>query len=377
VGVDRVETCISPYDYWHDRYQAYYREGLRRYLCQQGERLDVRSIPRFPKVLALLRAVRNSSRVRGAFGPAAPSVHRSLDRFATMLGGKRSAPWGLFHPLVGQYQFHIDGVQTRVCLDASDSGNICSPELLEQCDLYLKTNYWKGRQYDPRVVPFYNGNPLILSHLGRLRSMRSRPAEYDFCFVVRVWGGRDEVEGVEHNIRLLEAAARVPGRKFLHAYLVAGDTAALSERLFKQGIRCSTSPLPLKELWRIGAASRLNIIRLGMHACVPWRMIDLLALGACPVLDQPPLTVWPEPLREGAHFLHLSAVATPGACMADERAYSDIPARLKQFLADDRLIQEIRANAADYFDQHLTPEAVGRCFFDIVRERTPGRAVVP
>jgi hypothetical protein len=376
-GVVRVETCISPYDYWHDRYQAYYREGLLRYLSQQGERLEVRSIPRFPKVLALLRAVRNSSRVRRALGPAAPSLHRSLDRFAGMLGGKRSASSGLFHPLVGQYQFYFDGAQARVCLDASDSGNICSPELLEQSDVYLKTNYWKGRLYDSRVVPFYNGNPLILPHIGRLRSMRSRPPEYDFCFVVRVWGGRDEVEGVEHNIRLLEAAARAPGRKFLHAYLVAGDTAALEERLRKQGITCSTAPLPLKELWRIAAVSRLNMIRLGMHACVPWRMIDLLALGACPVLDQPVLTVWPEPMREGVHFLHLGAVATPGACMANERAYSDIPARLEQFLTDDRLVREIRANAADYFDRHLAPEAVGRCFFETVLNHTARRAVVP
>jgi hypothetical protein len=376
-GVVSVETCISPYDYSHDRYQAYYREGLRRYLSQRGERLRVRSIPRFPKVLTLLRAARNSSRLRRAFGPLAPRLHSSLDRFAATLGGKRPAPSGFFHPLVGQYQFRFDGVQARICLDASDSGDICSPELLEQSDLYLKTNYWKARRYDSRVIPFYNGNPLILPHIGRLRSMRPRPAEFDFCFVVRVWGGRDEVEGVEHNIRLLEAAARAPGRKFLLAYLVAGDTAALGERLRKQGITCSTTPLRLKELWRIAAASRLNIIRLGMHACVPWRMTDMLALGACPVLDQPPLTVWPEPLREGVHFLQLGALATPGACIADERAYSDIPARLEQVLADDRLVREIRANAADYFDRHLAPEAVGRCFLEIVLNHTPGEAVAP
>ena len=186
---------------------------------------------------------------------------------------------------MGQYTFRFtSGREINVSIDSSDSGEDPNPSLLAESDIYFKTNYWIGRDYDHKTVPMYNCNPLVLRHLGLLREMRPRPARYDLCLVVRVWGGRDEVEGVEHCVRLLEAVTRAPGRKYLLAYLVAGDTKALAARLSKLGIRSTTTPVPLKDLWSIAAQSLINIIRLGMHHCVPWRMCDLLALGGVPGL---------------------------------------------------------------------------------------------
>src|SRR5262249_58773833 len=122
----------------------------------------------------------------------------------------------------------------------------------------------RTRACPPAVRPLVNGDPLVIRQLATLRSQRETPKRYDVCMVVRVWGGKDEVEGVEHNLRLLEAVARARGSKLLYAYLVAGDIAAYGRRLERQGIPWGTDPLPARKLWRVTAASRLNVIRLGM-----------------------------------------------------------------------------------------------------------------
>lgn len=94
------------------------------------------------------------------------------------------------------------------------------------CDLYLKTNYWKGHDYDPRVCPFFNCNPVVLPYIEKLKAMRAQPPVFDLSFIVRVWGGRTGIEGVEHSMQLLEAVAKVRAKKFLLAELMIGDTSA-------------------------------------------------------------------------------------------------------------------------------------------------------
>ena len=141
---------------------------------------------------------------------------------------------------------------------------------------------------------------------------------------------------MEHNLRFLEAVARFPGRKYLLACLVVGDIEATKRRLESQGISCTTGRVPLLELWRICSESRINIIRLGVEDCIPWRMTDLLAMGACPVLDQRPFTIWPQPLQEGdSHYLSLEAHTPVDRATADDSAYQSIPSRLDSILASD------------------------------------------
>lgn len=362
-----VSTDSYPYDPIHDRYQRYYREGLRADLVRTRGIFREHSRAWFPSLLRFLLRARNSYRFGRTFGRLAPSLGSGLDRFAQLCGAWRQPP----HPTTGVYDYTDSaGLTVRFCIDSQDSGVLGSPDLLRDCRVYFKTNYWTDHNYDPRVIPFYNANPLILPHLAHLRAARAFLPTYDLCFVVRVWGGTDEVEGVEHCIRLLEAASRVPGNNYLFAYLVAGDIPSTEKRLRAAGVHCSTKPLPLRELWDVSARSRVNLIRLGMHACVPWRMCDLLAMGACPVLDQRPKTLWPAPLCLGKHYWSLDAETSLARPVAADDAYRAIPELLGGVIADAVRTAETRRATADYFDRYLAPESVGRQ----IRETT-GRAV--
>jgi hypothetical protein len=354
--VTAASAASFPYDYWHDRYQEYYREGVRRHLAAAGGSFRVEAAG-LPGVLAKLRQARHSTRVRRALGPVGPAANRLVDGLAWCLGGRRRP----VAPLVGRYTFRRgDGRTVRAAIDSQDSGDVASADLLAASDVYFKTNYWDGRGYDRKVRPLFNLNPLVLHHLDDLLALRSRPAKYDFCLVVRVWGGADELEGVEHCVRLLEAAALARGRKYLLAYLVAGDTAAVADRLARSGVPSTTDPLPLPELWRVAAESRVNVIRLGMHHCIPWRMCDLLALGTGTVLDQPPKTVWPVPLSDGEQYVTLGLDTAPGRPTAGDDAYRRVPELLDELVNDAGRVDRLRHAAATYFDRHLRPEQVGR-----------------
>jgi hypothetical protein len=355
--------CYSdPYERSHDPYQAYYREGLRQLAAASGHNFTAVNLLRFPPALRWLNRLRESHTLGKRLGRARPACQRLIDRAARLVGGRRRQMFGPYHGLVGQYLFRAPGVpERRVCIDAQDSGEVGSPELLELCDLYFKTNYWRGRDYPAKVVPLCNASPQVLTAgLDHLRSLRTAEKVYDVCCIFRVWGGRNELEGIEHNLRLLEAVARAPGKKVVLAYLLAGDIPTYARRLEDQGIRWSRDPLPLLDLWRVSAQSRLNVIKLGLHSCVPWRMIELLGMGACPALDQQPFTVWPQPLQEGVHYFNLGAASPPGAVVAEAARYDRIPAAVEEILADqDRLRRVSEANAL-LFDRHLEPPAVGR-----------------
>lgn len=364
-NIHNFSTSCFPYDPFHDRYQVYYRETLRQYVTSRGYKFHCSS-PQFSRLLGFLRTVRSSSRLAGLVWPLRPVANRMIDSLAWSLGARRNP----IHSLVGQYVVCLKNGKTfQFCVDSHDSGDICSPDLLKRSDLYFKTNYWKSRHYDPKVVPFFNGNPKVLKSCETLAAMRNRPAQYDVCLFVRVWGGKDEVEGVEHCVRMLEAVARIRCRKFVLGYLVAGDIRGLSERLRKAGVPTTTKPLKVSELWKIASRSRMNIIRLGIHYCIPHRMFDLLALGTCPVLDQAPKTIWPAPLVEGQHYLSLNLNTGRDQLVADAAAYDRVPELLESFLSNEQLVPQIRESAAAYFDNNLRPDRVGKRIFDEVCQR--------
>ena len=373
VRIVGVETYSWPMGRRYDLCQSYLQEGLRYNMGEQGADFRVRSLSRFPALLRQLRRLRDSSALERL--PASRFLHEAINYSGGLIGGRCLPPSGTFVPSVGQYVFHLsDGQTHRICIDVHDSGDIRGEELLDCHDLYFKANFWRDRSYPAKVKPFFNCNPIVLPYLSTLKALRSSRTDYDFCFVLRVWGGTDEVQGIEHNIRLLEAAAKVPGRKLLIAYLVAGDTNALSRRLRGQGITTTTCSIALHDLWTVAATSRLNIIRLGMHACIPWRMTDLLAMGCCPVLDQRPKTIWPAPLDEETHYLSLGADTPPDRWLAEDSAYAAIPDKLAQFVQNTEHSLEIRANCAAYFDDHFAPRAVARRLCTVVQAESIGRS---
>lgn len=356
-----VDAPVLPYDYYYDRYQAYYRHGIQRALRETQAVVNDYSLSRFPRLVRSLRRARHSFTLQQWLGKVQPIVGPAIDHLASAIGGQLRTPAGFFHDLVGQYVFRMaDGSVKNACIDARDAGDVGSEDLLKWSDIYFKTNFWPTRNYHRKVIPLYNGNPLLIDQLSRLRSLRNVQPSYDICFIVRVWGGADEISGVEHNIRLLEAVAKCDCRKYLLAYLVAGDVSGMARRLERQGIPWRRAPLKPAELWNISARSRLNVIRLGMHLCMPWRMADLLAMGSCPVLDQPPKSKWPVPLRQYENFLSMGAVPEPDSFVASDQAYAAIPDLLREFLSDEDRLRKIRENNCRYFDRNLAPDAVGK-----------------
>jgi hypothetical protein len=359
-----VTTWSAAYDYFHDRYQEYYATGLDEALRKRGVALTCNHLQRMPKLLRGLRRLRSSSRFEGVMSKG---VGRMVDWTAGVAAGRRTAPSGVFHPLAGQYEFAFaHGDPVRLVVDAQDGGDLADPGLLKWADVYAKSNFRSDSSYPEHVVPICNGNPLIIPHRQFLASQRNAGCEYDICFIVRVWGGQDEEAGIEHNLRLLEAVNKCKCRKYLLAYLVAGDIGKQEARLQAQGIPTTRTFIPLRELWKYSAASRINILRLGMHNCIPWRFMDMLAMGACVALDQAPQTEWAPPLIRDEHYRVLGAATDPKRPFATEAQYEQIPELLHGFLNDPDRIQHVRRTTADYFDRYSCPTAIGRYILERV-----------
>jgi hypothetical protein len=354
-----ARAYIRPYDYVHDRYSAYYRTGLRRWMAATGGRYDEISMGRQPEVLRAIRRVRDAYSLRPFF-QRLPWLLPAIDHAAQRIEGPVHFPARVFVDSASCYLVRTTrGRVVKVCVDADDHGASLDERMLAWSDVYLKTNYWPTLSYASKVQPFVNADPLVIPQLDVFRAYRSLPKEYDISMVVRVWGGKDEIEGVEHNLRLLEAVSRARCSKFLYAYLVAGDIPAATRRLERQGIPCGTDPLPPRKLWRVSAASRLNVIRLGMHHCIPWRVTGALAIGSAIVLDRAPLTRWPQPLVDGDNYVALGTVTGVDHPLATDAQYAAIPAAVEAWLADGALAGHIARNNAAYYDRFVDPERVG------------------
>lgn len=369
--VTAVTAFVRPYDYWYDRYQMFYRHSLRLRCAAAGATFEVVSMTRLPHVLKPLRDVRDRylTRAPGSWTTAL------VDRVAFALEGPVRTPSSSYHNAIGQYVVRTaDGSLCRVCIDTADYPELRSDELRSWSDLYFKANLWPNRPYPLNVLPIVNGDPLILDRIPTLRSYRTTKKSTDVCFVVRVWGGRDGIEGIEHNLRLLEAVNRARCSKVVLAYLVTGDTAAIANRLAKSGIRSTTRPIRPGALWRLMGSSRLNIIRLGMHDCIPWRMAGTLAMGSGVVLDQTPPAEWPEPLRENVNFFNLSCGS--GETPASDADYAAVPAKIEEWLGQPETLEQMMSTNAAYFDRHVDPERVGEAILAAV-ETEEARSTLP
>jgi hypothetical protein len=363
-----------------NRYQHYVQESLRLAVADYGQ---FRTVPaeRFSPIARALARGRFSS--KGArIGRLIPSAAKFFDSSCRTVFGNPKTPSNLFHPAVGQYLISRDGnAPLKLCVDTHDSRHISSPELLEWSDCYLKSNYWPTSIYPEKVRPIINPNPFVLDHLETLSSLRHSEKEYDLIAAVRVWGGSNEVEGIEHNVRILEQLAKANVKSFLWAYLVAGDIPKLEKRLSSVGVHCSTSPLPIKKLWELSAKSRLNFIRLGMHYCTPWRLIDMFAMGSAVLLDQSPKTVWSTPLEEGKHFLQLGLECMGDRHVSTDEAYNDVPRKVEHILSNIDC-SELGANTSAYFDAEIHPLKLGErilriCYPNIEFDREVESSVLP
>ena len=354
-----VKAYTRPYHWVHDLFAQYPFEGIRRYVESVGGRYEEVSMSRRPEVLRVLRRARRAYRLRPLY-ERAPWMSEALDGLAGRIEGPLRSPSGLFADMSAHCEITFpDGREVKVCLQSDDEGSRIDQGILDWSDVYFKNNYWPSLSYSPKVVPAVNGDPLVIPQIDTFRGYRALPKAHDVCMVVRVWGGKDEVEGVEHNLRLIEAVSRARCSKFLYAYLVAGDVDAAARRLGRLGIPCGVHPLPAAELWRTSAASRLNIIRLGMHYCIPWRVTGALAIGSAMVLDRAPFTRWPEPLADGVNYVALGTETGVTQPLATDAQYAAIPEKIEAWLADRDLPARIGHANADYYDRFVSPERVG------------------
>jgi hypothetical protein len=352
----RVHAFIRPFEPWHDPYQAYYRAGLRQSCALDGHDFVLTSLSRFPRTLRFLRRGLDAGYPRRIGGTLLENAVTALGR---RLEGPVHPPSGLFEGLIGQYVVETAGEAYRICIDSADYP-VVSNELLAWSDVYFKANAWPTFSYDDRVRPIVNGDPFVLDIVDELRRGRSTAKRFDLSYVVRVWGGRDNVGGIEHNLKLLQAINRARGKKFVLAVLVAGDIERDARYLRSIGVNSTTKTISRAELWRITAASRQVVIRLGMHYCVPWRMIGALASGACVVLDRAPFSAWPEPLVADRNFLDLELPIGPEMPVGTEASYDAVPSKIESWLEAPGLTEHVAGQNAAYFDNFAAPAQVGR-----------------
>ena len=256
---------------------------------------------------------------------------------------------------VGRYE--SGGV--RFAIDGHDRREVRDPGALAWSDVYFKANRWQGGTYDPRVLPIVNGNGLLdRRKLARLRALRDAPKEVDVAYLSQVWGGR------EHSLRIFERLAELDCSKDLLAIFPEGfdpsEDAENMERLRAAGVPATREPVPPTELWRRLSRARLVPLRAGKHLCVSWRMIDLLAMGACIVYDALPPPRWPVPFETGAHVADCGIARPEDTEAAAESEYEKVPRTIEALLSRLDEQARLRAGAARYFDEHAAPEAVAR-----------------
>jgi hypothetical protein len=288
----------------------------------------------------------------------ASSVERKIDleaRLQPLVGRIRSSRASAH---VGSYVASDAGASVRFAIDAHDAREVRSPNALAESDVYFKANLWPGDAADERIVPIVNGNGLLgAPQIARLRSLRGVEKDLDLVFVSRVWGGR------EHNLRLFEQAARLPLRSKLHAIFPPGtpddEAAAGMRRLSELGVTVGTKDIPAPDLWALLARSKLTLLRAGKHLCIPWRMLDLLCMGAAVVVDAPFGPAWPEPLRTGVNFLDAGLQRPEDTSPAPLEQYDRVAETIMATLVEPGLLAEMRRANARYFDDHAAPERVG------------------
>jgi hypothetical protein len=254
------------------------------------------------------------------------------------------------HDFVGRYVLDSGGRRIKVAIDPHDNRRLASLSAVAWSDVYFKSNRWSTETYPLKVLPIVNGNGLHSSStLASLTRLRHAPKEYDFVFISRLGAG------VEHNLHVFEALGRLRCRKRLIAILYpqfGQDKFATTLERF--GVTCVTHNIPTRELWELLARARVNFVRLGAKYCIPWRMIDFLAMGSCLVIDRQPFSDWPVPLVDGVNFMACFGRNTE----SHDLDYSRVSSTVEQLLADPQRVTDIATNNARYFDEIAAPQRV-------------------
>jgi hypothetical protein len=330
-------------------YQSYYLLGL--------ERLTRVRWARAPLATRLVPGSRNKVRaifhLRGNRHPLLERTRRLARRSASETPG-----------YVGRYVAETARGAVRFAIDSHDARDVYDEEALRWSDVYFKSNRWADYPYDPKVAPVVNGNGLLdARRIERLRQLRDRERDVDVAFISNFYGGRP------HVLRLFQELAGLGTRADLLAIFDGADPeddGRYMRVLGQAGVPCATAPLPPEELWHRLASARVVLVRAGRHACVPWRMLDLLCMGACILLDAPTPARWPVPLRDGVELADCGIARPLDGTAAPEGEYDKLASTVRGLLERPGEAAQLRVGAARYFDEHAAPERVAEYVLSLV-----------
>ncbi len=282
---------------------------------------------------------------------------------------------------IGQYNFVYDQLTVKVVVDTSDGRHLHNTDALEWSDVYFKCNYWPNVDYPQNVVSLVNGNgTLSATKVRKLKNLRNHKKEYDLVYWSRIWaapGNNQDNKGVEHNIRLFEALAKVEGKtNLLAVFPKEMNNSSLQkyrERLDAVGVKWQNGwgKIDSKVLWTALASARINFLRPGNHLCISWRMMDLLCMGSCIMVDGEPFARWPEPLSSDVNFVDVECSLSPEYELPGDRAYEEMAGRISNLISEHEKIEKISENNIQYFEEHASMNAVANYISQSVRQKYP------
>ena len=268
---------------------------------------------------------------------------------------------------VGRYVAELSGTSVRFAVDAHDARHVRDEDALRWSDVYFKSNCWAADDYDSKIAPVVNGNGLLnRRRIEHLRRLRGTTRDVDVAFITNFHGGRP------HVFCLFEELMRLDARCDLLAVFDGADPEddrRWAARLRDLGVPVATEPLPPESLWARLARARTVLVRAGRHACVPWRMLDLLGMGACIVLDAPFPAEWPVALRDGVECANCRIERPLDGTAAPAGEYAKLGTMLVRLLGQPNAAAALREGASRYFDEHAAPGRVGAYLLETCAER--------
>ena len=261
-------------------------------------------------------------------------LREGLDAFTTV------QPRAIEQPYMGIVLFEVcfpGQAPQSIAVDYYDY-TFVNQECLEQVALYFKMQHLRPGYGEHKVVPggYVGSSPSLYEHYCRLRSLRRGGGKVD---VYGRFGTKFAAEKRREAVELLRGQSR---------FRFTGGTSLV---LFSQSLR--------------EAAQARVCVDLPGNGPFCHRLVDYLAIGACVVGPRQAASLHTE-LVDRKHIVY---------CRDD---LADLVELCAHYVENDREREEIGANAARFFDEHLHPRQLAGHYLRTIDSRlSPGALLAP